>query len=516
VDGTGGPPFTADLGIAGDTIAAVGQIAAEQGRQVLDARGLVVSPGFIDIHSHSDESLLAYPGAESRVRQGITTELTGNCGSSQAPLAGPGADQVRKGWREYGVEADWTDVASYAAKVEKTGVAINHALLLGQGTLRENAVGPVDRPLRPEELQAVLRAVDQGMQQGAFGLSTGLEYTPGRYTPTEEIVDMARVVARHGGLYASHVRNEEAGLLEAVDEALTIGRRTGARVQVSHLKAAGKRHWDMQEAALDLLEAARRAGLDARADAYPYTAYSTGLTVYLDGWALDGGTDALMKRLRDPADRARIRREVEPRILREPGDYALIVLSDLRTPTNRGLLGLNLVQVAQRWNTEPVDAVLRLLEEEEGSVGYIGHGMSVENVERLMAHPLVMVSSDGYSQAPTGKATESRPHPRSYGTCPRVLAHYVRDRKVLDLPTAIKKMTSLPADQIGLRGRGRIGRGGQADLVAFDLAGLVDNATFEDPQRYPSGIRHVLVGGVPVVRDEQPTGARPGRMLRRG
>ncbi len=516
VDGTGGPPFPADVGIAGDTIAALGEIAAEQGRAVLDAGGLTVTPGFIDIHSHSDDSLLAYPGAESRVRQGITTELTGNCGSSAAPRAGNLPDGEADDWKESGVTADWTDVASYAARVERTGVALNHALLLGQGTLRENAIGPVDRPLRPEEMKAILRAVEEGMEQGAFGLSTGLEYTPGRYTPTEEIVEMARVVARHEGLYASHVRNEEAALLEAVDEALGIGRQTGARVQVSHFKAAGKRHWDKQEGALHLLESARRAGLDAWADAYPYTAYSTGLTVYLDGWALDGGTEAMMNRLRDPGDRARIRRELEARILREPGDYALIVLSRLRTARNRPLVGLNLVQVAERWRLEPVDAALRLLEEEEGSVGYIGHGMSPANVERLLAHPLIMVSSDGRSVAPTGRESESRPHPRSYGACARVLAHYHRERKLFDLPTAVKKMTSLPADQIGLPARGRIRRGAKADLVAFDLATLTDHATFEDPQRYPTGIRHVVVNGTPVVRDGQPTGARPGRMLRHG
>jgi N-acyl-D-amino-acid deacylase len=515
LDGTGGPAFPADLGLTGDRIAAVGRIAADQGRRAIDVAGLHVCPGFIDIHSHSDGDILLYPTADSRVRQGVTTEVTGNCGSSAAPLAGADVEAVRREWRDEGVDASWSGVASYCDVLDRAGVSINQALLLGQGTLRRNAVGLVDRPLAPAELESVLRAVEEGMEQGAFGLSTGLEYTPGRYTPTGEIVEMARVVARFGGLYASHIRNEETMLLEAVDEAIGIGRRSGARVQVSHLKAAGQPNWGKQQGALDLIASARRDGVMVLADAYPYTAYSTGLTVLLSSAALEGGTPALMKRLADAQWRARIRQEVTEQMARELGDYALIVIARVRTPANQPAVGRNLVEIARGWGIEPVDAVLRLIEEEEGSVAIIGHGMSAENVERVLRHPLVMIGSDGSSMAPVGRAAESRPHPRSYGAFARVLAYYARERKLFDWPEAVKKMTSMPADQVGLRDRGRIARGLKADLVAFDAASVKDEASFDAPHRYASGMPLVLVNGVPVVEHGQHTGARPGRALRR-
>jgi len=293
LDGTGGPGFSADIGLAGDRIAAIGRIAPEQGRAAVDVSGLHVAPGFIDIHSHSDPGILSYPTADSRVRQGVTTELTGNCGSSAAPLAGMDTEARRGEWREEGIEPTWGSVASYCDLLDRSGISINQALLVGQGTLRRNAVGLVDRVLSPDELSSVLAAVDDGMAHGAFGLSTGLEYVPGRYTPTDEIVAMARVVARHGGLYASHIRNEETQLLEAVSEAIEIGRRAPCRVQISHLKAAGRVNWSKQQGALDLIESARRAGVEVLADAYPYTAYSTGLTILLPAAALEGGDPAL-------------------------------------------------------------------------------------------------------------------------------------------------------------------------------------------------------------------------------
>ena len=516
VDGTGAPVYAADVALNGDAIAAVGSIPADQGRRVLDAAGLHVCPGFVDIHSHSDGAILQYPTADSRVRQGVTTELAGNCGSSAAPLGGVGVEDRKKEYLDDGVTPDWSSVASYLARLERAGVSINQALLLGQGTLRENAVGNVDRPLNAEEMAAVLRAVEQGLEEGAFGISTGLEYTPGRYTPTDEIVAMARVVARYGGLYASHTRNEEKTLLEAVDEAIAIGRRSGARVEISHLKASGRPNWGKQRAALDLIESARRDGVAVLADAYPYTAYSTGLTVNLPGWAREGTNADLVARLRDPATRARIRKETVAQIADELGDYALIVISSVKTAANRPLIGRNMVEIAAGWGVEPIDALLRLLEEEDASVGYIGHGMSPENVEMVLRHPLVMIGSDGYTMAPVGKAAESRPHPRSYGAFPRVLALYSRERGLFDLPGAVRKMTSMPADQIGLRDRGRIARGAKADIVVFDAARVKDEATFADPHRYPTGIRHVLVNGTLVVEAGTHTGARPGRGLRRG
>jgi N-acyl-D-amino-acid deacylase len=449
------------------------------------------------------------------VLQGVTTEVTGNCGYSVAPLEGVDAEARRATLlQDDGIEATWGSVGDYLDRLEQAQVAANQILLLGQGTLRENVAGNVDRSLTPEEMKQVVRAVEEGMDHGAFGLSTGLEYTPGSYTPTDEIVAMTRVVARRGGFYASHIRNEEAGLLEAVDEAIEIGRRTGARVQISHLKAAGKPNWSKQRAALNLIAAARAAGVDVLADAYPYAAYSTGLTIFLETWAREGDEQALVARLRDPETRRRIRRETAARVRNDPGGFELIVISRVRTEKNRATVGMNLVEIAEAWSIEPVDALLRLLEEESGGVGFIGHGMSDANVEMVLAHPLVMIGSDGVSMAPAGKAAETRPHPRSYGAFARVLRRYVRERQLFDLPTAIRKMTSMPADQVGLRDRGRLARGRKADLVVFDAAGVEDRATFERPHQYAGGIVHVLVNGRFAMEQGRHTDARAGAVLR--
>ncbi len=516
LDGTGSPPWRGDVGIVGDTIAALGRIAPEQARRLLDARGLVVCPGFIDIHSHSDDSIVRYPRAESRALQGVTTELTGNCGYSAAPLGGVNESFRRQAFREsFGLDAGWSDVASYVRTLEELGVSVNQALLLGQGSLRENVIGGEDRALDRDEMAALLRSVEVGMDEGAFGLSTGLEYEPGIFTPTSEIVDMVRVVARRGGLYASHIRNEVTTVLGAVAEAIEIGRRAEARVQISHLKAVGSHNWDKQEPALGLIESAGRQGVELLADAYPYTAYSTTLTVLTPAWARDGGQTALVERLRDGVQRDRIRREVAETVLEDPGAFDLIVISSVASPANRPLVGNNLEQIAERWSVEPIDALLRILLEENGNVSYVGHGMSEANVETVLAHPMVMIGSDGSSMAPEGPAAETQPHPRSYGTYPRVLGHYCRERRLFDLATAIRKMTSMPADQIGLGDRGRIAKGKKADLVVFDAKRIRDLGTFQEPHRYPAGIHHVLVNGVPVVERRKHTGARPGRVLRK-
>lgn len=517
LDGTGAEAFAADVGVCGGRVTALGTIAPGRARRVVDVGGLHLAPGFVDIHSHSDGGVRVHPGGESRVMQGVTTELTGNCGSSAAPLGGIDEAVQRAEWAKDGLpQVDWSDVASYGASLERAGIALNQALLLGQGTLRRHVVGMVDRPLSADELAAVLRLVEQGLEQGAFGLSTGLEYTPGRYTPTNEVVAMARVVARHGGLYASHVRNEEARLLEAVDEALAIGRRAGCRVEISHLKAAGRVNWDKQASALHMIEGARREGLEVLVDAYPYTAYSTGLKIQLPADALEGGDAKMLARLADAAERTRIRTAVANQIAQEPGDPALIVIARMTAPADQSLVGKSLAQIAEGFGVEPAEALLLLLEREQGDVSFIGHAMSEENVARVLRHPLVMLGSDGRVLAAVGEWAKSKPHPRSYGAFPRLLGHYARDGKLMSLPEAVRKMTSMPADQIGLRDRGRIAPGKAADLVAFDAARVRDTATFDDPHRYPEGITHVWVNGVAVVEAGRPTPARPGRALRRG
>ncbi len=516
LDGTGGPEWRADLGLSGDTIMAIGSIDPGRGSRVLDASGQHVSPGFIDIHSHSDSTIFAYPTGDSRSRQGITTEVTGQCGFSAAPLEGVDADIRRANMaEETGAPVEWTSIASYFETLEEIGFSVNQAFMLGHGSLRQTVAGLENRLLTDGEMASVIRSVEEGMDLGAFGLTTGLEYTPGTFTPTEEIVTLARVIARRGGFYGSHIRNEESGLLSAIHEAIQIGREAGLPVQISHLKAAGRPNWSKQRAALNLIESARRDGVHVMADAYPYTAYSTSLTIFLPTWALEGGWDGLGARLNDSTERARIRNEVVESVLGDPGEFNLIVIASTKTEQNRHFVGQSVADIGEAWGLEPAEAALRLLVEEEGTVAMIGHGMSPENVEMVLSHPLVMVGSDGASIAPTGKAAETRPHPRLYGCCPRVLAHYCRDRGIFDLPTAIRKMTGTPADQAGINDRGRIARGKKADLVVFDAATIKDEATFDDPHQYASGISYVVVNGQVVVDRGEHTGARPGRVLRK-
>ncbi|HUU26343.1 MAG TPA: D-aminoacylase [archaeon] len=516
VDGTGGPAWKADLGIKGDSIAALGNIDPEQGHRVIPASGLHVCPGFIDIHSHSDNTILSCPTAESRVFQGVTTEITGNCGFSVVPLAGIDADKRRLQLQEEeNIQVDLSDVASYFALLEETGISVNLALLVGQGTLRQNAIGLENRQLSADELKAVVRALEETLDQGAIGLSTGLEYVPGSYTPAGEIAALTSIVAGRGGLYATHIRNEAASLLGAIGEAVDIGRQTGVRVEISHLKASGKPNWDKQASALDLIETARSSGIEIMADAYPYTAYSTSLTFFLAPWVQEGGAEAIVGRILDREKRSRIRREVDNVVLVDPGGYDLIVIIQVKTEKNGWVIGKNLVEIGEVWKIEPADALLRLLEEEETGVEFVGYGMQPENVEMVLSHPLVMIGSDGASMSPKGKAAQSRPHPRSYGTYPLVLGHYVRERGILDLPTAIKKMTGMPADHLGLTDRGRISRRMKADLVVFDAAAVRNTATFDTPHQYPVGMKYILVNGVLVVENGKHTGARPGKVLRK-
>jgi len=370
-----------------------------------------------------------------------------------------------------------------------------------------------NRPLTSSELRRVERDLEVALEQGAAGLSSGLEYTPGRYTPTDELIALSKVLARHQKLYASHIRNEESGLLDSVHEALRIGRDSGARVQVSHLKACGRPNWPQLEPSIHAIEVARASGLDVLADAYPYTAYSTGLTIFLSDAVREGGAQAILKRLRDPQQRASIRASLPDRLHSDPGGFEAVVIAATAAP-DKSVVGLHLAAIAAARGVEPAEALLQVLEEGETSVSFVGHAMDEQQVARVLAHPLVMVASDGYAMAPRGEALERRPHPRSYGTFARVLHKYVRDEGVLDLQTAVHKMSAMPAAQLRLQDRGRIAAHCKADLVAFDAARVREESTFADPHKLATGFTHVWVNGVRVLADGRSTGARPGRALR--
>ncbi|MGH7264084.1 MAG: N-acyl-D-amino-acid deacylase family protein [Candidatus Rokuibacteriota bacterium] len=520
VDGAGGPRFRADVGVRDDAIAAVGDLAREPAGLTLDARGRVLAPGFIDMHSHSDWRLWANRRAESKVRQGVTTEVVGNCGFSPAPVAAAFRDDLM-GFALYlppGMDFTWRSVGQYLERFEQDGCAVNVIQLVGHGTLRIAVLGFARRAPTASELDAMRRLTAESLEGGAWGLATGLIYAPGSFAETTEIVALAREAGRRGGFYASHIRGEGATLLDAVAEAIRIGREGALPVQVSHLKAAGRLQWGTVGQALDLIGSARREGLDVLADAYPYTASSTTLRTLLPDWALEGGVDTMLGRLADPPTRARIAADIDAgtggreNFAANVGwDGIMIALARSRPDAE----GRRLSEVARAWGVPATEAALRLIEVERGKAYMILFQLDEADVRQVLADPHVMVGSDGSALAVTGDLGQGSPHPRSYGTFPRVLGRYARDEGVLTLEQALHKMTGLPARRLGLADRGVIRSGAKADLVVFDPATVADRATYEAPHQYPRGIEHVVVNGRVVVRDGEHTGALPGRVLRR-
>ena len=512
IDGTGAPPRSGDLAITGDRISAIGQVPATAPVEI-DARNMAVAPGFIDIHSHADLSLLVNPRAESRVRQGVTLEVVGQDGSSIGPWSDGAFESTRDRYRRsYDVEIDFRDIGGFLDRIDRVRPAVSVASMVGHGTVRGHVIGGADRPATGAELDRMRALVREALAAGAVGLSTGLEYTPGSFATLDELVALASELRGTPYPYASHMRNEDDRLLAALEEALHVGRMAGVPVQVSHLKAQGQRNYWKAEAALAAIEAARATGVDAHFDRYPYVAYATGLSNLFPASARAGGTARFLERLADPDTAPALERACRDKIALL-GSWDAVQITRIGG-ANAYARGRRLGELAAERGEDPYELTVRLLRDAGGSVGMIGFGMSEENTERILAHPLGMVCSDGGAYAPYGALSGSSPHPRGYGSFPRLLGHYVRDRKAMALEAAVHKISGLPARKLGLANRGVLRVGAAADVVVFDPGSVADRATFEDPHQYPVGIPHVVVGGVHTIRDGEQTGRMGGRAVR--
>ncbi|HEX2276584.1 MAG TPA: D-aminoacylase [Candidatus Tectomicrobia bacterium] len=519
VDGSGAPAFVADIAVRGDTIAEVGQVAPTEARLRIDGTGLTVGPGFIDLHTHSDYTLLVNPLAESKVHQGVTTEVIGNCGTSPAPLGDEAFPIVRARMAEqYALEVNWRTFAGYLERLAASGSAVNVVPIVGHGTVRSAVMGYAQRQPTASELARMKALIADAMAAGAFGLSTGLVYAPGCYADTDEIVELARVVKDAGGMYFSHIRGETDTVLEAAQEAITVGERAGVPVQISHLKTAGRANWEKTPALLDLIDQANAHGLDVTGDVYPYTAGATSLGALLPPWVHEGGLAKLLPRLRDPQVRTRIRQDIERGLddwWNPAGAAGWSGVQLSRAPKHQSYQGLRLSHVAALRQQEPLEATLDILLAEEGNASVVLFMMDEAQVRRILRQGRVMIGSDAGATAPYGVLGRGHPHPRAYGTFPRVLGTYARDLGVVSLEEAIHRMTGLTAWRLGLADRGLVRPGYKADLVIFDAQRLADRATYDTPHVYPTGIQGVIVNGQCVLRHGERLPVLPGRVLLR-
>ena len=508
VDGSGAPPAVQDIGVTGDRIVGIGDLSRTESKTVLDAKGKVVCPGFVDAHSHSDAYLLIEPSASSKIYQGITTEVVGNCGASAAPLAGE--YRMPAVWREKGIPGTWSTVAEYRALIERVRPAPNVVLLIGHNALRAAVAGYKNRRMTDGELRGMARSLEQALEEGGRGLSTGLIYAPGRFAAPEELAELARLTARHGGIYASHMRNEGKHLLRAIEETVSIGRATGVGVEISHLKTSGRGNWELIDEALPLIRSARAQGVDVAADRYPYIRAHTDLDVVFPDWAAEGGRDEVLKRLRSASDRKRLKEDLLNS--RSEDDWATITIGSTSHPDNKEFQGVTLSEVARRLGIGPVDTVLYLTEADELKTQAFFAGMSEDNMLKILAEPYVMIGTDASLRAPTGPLSNDFPHPRAYGSFARFLRMSL-DGRTVSLPEAVRKMTSLPADRFRLTGRGILAEKMKADIVVFDPGTVRDTASYSAPHHLAQGIDHVIVNGVLTLTYDRLTGKRGGRFL---
>lgn len=511
-DGLGGPGVEMDLAITGDKIATIARRISEQGTDEIDARGLAVAPGFIDIHSHGDGSMQDDPRQESLVRQGLTTIVVGQDGSSRAPRGRAGS--APSGGAEPGEEASQSFNAVFAA-IDTLKPGVNVASMVGLGSVRAAVVGEDDRPATPQEMAAMLVIVQRALAEGACGASSGLEYTPGAFAPLAELIELCKPLAARRLPYATHMRNEDDKLLDAIDESIAVARGARCPLQISHLKTQGPRNWNKLDTVFERIAATKQAGLDVAFDRYPYIAYQTGLTNLFPVWSRDGGTQAFLARLTAADTAARIRSEAIAKV-DLIGGWDNVHIASVRAPEDKAAEGKRLGAYAQAVGTDPYELTVTMLKRNGGSIGMVGFAMSEDNLDRILAHPMGMVCSDGGAFATDGPTRRGSPHPRGAGSFPRVIAKYVRERKALTLEQAIRKMTALPASRVRLADRGRLVTGLAADVVVFDAEQIADTATYEQPFDYPAGIAAVVVNGAIALRDSARTATRNGQSLRPG
>lgn len=519
IDGTGSPWYAGDIAIRDGRIAAIGRLGDVAAGHTIDAHGRVIAPGFIDMLGQSELTILVDPRLPSKIYQGITTEITGE-GNSIAPQTDALLQEDRIDYEHLHITPDWHTFREYFARLAKQGIGINVADYVGATQVRRYVIGDVDRAPTAAELEQMKALVGQAMQEGAMGVSTALEYAPAPYAKTDELIALASEAAKYGGIYATHMRSEGDGIMDALEETSRIAREAKIPVEIWHLKVAGKANWGRMPEVVSFIERARASGLDISANTYAYTAWSNSLSAFIPPWAHDGGSPKLNERLHDPAARARIKKDMEAATKdwdnewnEIPGPEAILI-GAVQNPKLLPLQGNTVAEIAKMWNKDPKDAIMDILIQDNAYTEVSVFGMQETDVALALKQPWVSIDNDSSGTSPEGILGQEHPHPRAYGTFPRILRKYVREEKLLTLPDAIRKFSALPAQKMGLADRGVLKVGMWADVVVFDPQTVHDVATYEKPNQFSVGMDYVIVNGVPVIEDGKMTGARPGKVLR--
>jgi len=515
IDGFNAPSFSGDVGIKNEHIMAIGRLGLGSAQtKIIDAKGKIVSPGFFDIHAHSDFTIMVNPKAESKVRQGVTTEVCGNCGFSAAPQYQRVKERILGICQEFEIEYQWSALKEYLQILEQIGIGVNFVPLIGQGNIRTSVMGYTDRRPTLKEVDKMKKLIAKCMEEGAFGLSTGLRYPPGCFTKTDELIELCKVVGEAGGIYVSHLRSEGDKLLEAVQEAIDIGGMANVqKVHISHLKTAGKSNWHKLDLVFEEIEKTLPLGLSITCDRYPYTASSTDLDSILPDWVYEGGIEKELEKLKSPE----IREKIAQQLLETQPNWNSIMISSVKTQTNKWMEGKRISEIIETMkDVSPAEFIFSLLIAEEGKVEAIFFEMSEDNLKKILKKPYVMIGSDASAWADYGILASTKPHPRAFGTFPCLLAKYVGEEKILTLEEAIYKITYKPAQLLGIKNRGRLKEGNFADVVVFNPEKIKDLATYESPLHYPTGIEYVIINGKIVLEKGNHTDVLAGKVIRKG